>query len=105
MTKMISEQNKYTLMQKNHYQESASKWNLQELDYVVGTFIAHNNWDDYELLFTDIQDLKTKTVLDFGCGPGRNIVKYSDRFNRIDGVDISETNLEKAQIWRKRKSG
>lgn len=29
-------------------------------------------------------------VLDFGCGPGRNIVKYNKRFNRIDGVDIAK---------------
>ena len=28
-------------------------------------------------------------VLDFGCGPGRNLDKYSPNFKRVDGVDIS----------------
>ena len=99
MENIISEENKYTLMQKKHYEGCASKWNLSELDHVVGSFNEHNNWRDYELLFINIPDLKSKIVLDFGCGPGRNIVKYSNRFARIDGVDISQTNLEKAKVW------
>jgi ubiquinone/menaquinone biosynthesis C-methylase UbiE len=44
-------------------------------------------------------DLETKKVLDFGCGPGRNLVKYANRFLRIDGVDLDHLNLENAKKW------
>ena len=95
----IDSSNKYTKMQFEHYEEQANLWDINNLDPVVGSFIQHNNWDDYNYLFKDIDDLKEKTVLDFGCGPGRNIVKYNDQFKNIDGVDISKINLEKAKIW------
>ncbi len=35
-------------------------------------------------------------ALDFGCGPGRAMVKYQDRLDSIDGVDISPKNIDKA---------
>ncbi len=95
----IRENNKYTIMQKRVYEETAKQWNLNNVDPVVGSFHAHNNWTDYEFLFTDIDDLETKTVLDFGCGPGRNLVKFSNRFKQIDGVDIAEGNLQNALLW------
>lgn len=95
---MIDNTNKYTVMQKNQYDDDASKWTVEERDHVVGNFDNHNNWKDYEYLF---KKLKTegKVALDFGCGPGRNIVKYWDQFKRIDGVDISEKNLDNARLW------
>lgn len=86
-------------MQRTVYENEARQWNINNLDPVVGSFIEHNNWSDYEFLFKDIENLNDKVVLDFGCGPGRNIVKYSNTFKRIDGVDIAETNLRNAFIW------
>lgn len=41
---------------------------------------------------------KDKVALDFGCGPGRNIIKYSSWFKRIDGADISPRNIENARV-------
>ena len=99
--KIVFEENKYTQMQKNHYELMASKWNINNLEPVVGSFKAHNAWEDYEYLFKDIDSLSEKIVLDFGCGPGRNLVKYNNRFKRIDGVDIGSINLENAKIWMK----
>lgn len=93
--------NKYTLMQRNQYQSDATHWTIYNLNPVVGTFNAHNEWSDYDFLFKDIDNLETKTVLDFGCGPGRNLVKYSSKFIRIDGIDIGEKNLENALLWVK----
>ncbi len=52
-------------------------------------------------MFKDIINLDFKKVLDFGCGPGRNIVKYNNTFKSIDGVDISQTNLDNSLIWIK----
>lgn len=90
---------KYAKMQKTQYDATAVSWSLTEKDHVVGGFDFHNNWKDYDdYLFKNI-DTTGKIALDFGCGPGRNIVKFADRFQRIDGVDISQVNLDKAQIW------
>lgn len=92
-------ENRYTDMQKSFYETMASSWNVTNRDPVVGSFDAHNNWSDYKFLFNDLSDLKEKRALDFGCGPGRNLVKYADKFNQIDGVDISIKNLENARVW------
>lgn len=93
---MITSDNKYTKMQQKHYDNAASKWSEEDKDHVVGSFDAHNNWSDYELLFDRIENQETKIGLDFGCGPGRNLVKYGKRFARLDGVDISENNIKNA---------
>jgi ubiquinone/menaquinone biosynthesis C-methylase UbiE len=96
---MIQPDNKYTAMQLNSYNNEALTWSEDSPDAVVGSFHAHNNWPDYELLFKGITDTAKKRILDFACGPGRNIVKYKDRFEQIDGVDISPVNIEKAQCY------
>jgi len=91
--------NPYTIMQQNQYDNDASYWNVNDKDIVVGSFDLHNNWSDYnDFLFKNIITAG-KIGLDFGCGPGRNIVKFSNSFERIDGVDISNINLQNAQTW------
>jgi ubiquinone/menaquinone biosynthesis C-methylase UbiE len=96
---MINSNNKYTQMQLREYNNMAANWSENDRDWVVGTFDAHNNWEDYEWLFKNIQDQSEKIGLDFACGPGRNLVKYSKRFKRLDGVDISPINIEKAKLY------
>jgi ubiquinone/menaquinone biosynthesis C-methylase UbiE len=91
--------NKYSLMQKNHYEAEASVWTVEDRNPVVGSFDSHNLWKGYENLFQGIDDLEQKICLDFGCGPGRSISLYYDRFKQIDGVDISENNLINAKKW------
>lgn len=89
--------NKYTDMQRRQYQQAASGNN--KLEDVVGSFNAHNQWEDYEYLFKDIPNPKELVCLDFGCGPGRNLVKYANRFKRIDGVDLIEQNIVNAREY------
>jgi SAM-dependent methyltransferase len=89
--------NDYLNMQNTYYDQEASKWSLENRDPVVGSYDDHNAWADYdEFLFKDI-DTTGKIALDYGCGPGRGIVRFKDRFKRIDGVDISKENLKKAK--------
>ena len=93
--------NKYTEMQRNAYNLDASKWGMSDdaIDHVVGSFNAHNAFIDYDKLFSNQSKLNEKICLDFGCGPGRNLVKYKDTFKRIDGVDISEVNINNAKLY------
>jgi SAM-dependent methyltransferase len=73
----------------------------QAKDVVVGSFDEHNAWPDYdEFLFKDI-DTTGSVALEYGCGPGRNIVKFKDRFARIDGVDIRSELIEYAKQYIK----
>lgn len=91
---------KFIEMQRRQYENEANHWSLNNRDPVVGTFDLHNNWKEYIYLFLDnINDTQNKIMLDFGCGPGRNIVKYNKLFKRIDGVDLCLKNLENALLW------
>ena len=96
---MVSKENKYTQMQLNQYNSLAGSWSENDKDWVVGSFDAHNNWADYENLFKDFHNKSEMIGLDFACGPGRNLVKYKDLFKRLDGVDISPVNIEKAKSY------
>ena len=88
----------YLNMQNKYYDQYAAVWSLQFKDPVVGSYDAHNDWNDYDTyLFKDF-DTTDMVALDYGCGPGRNLVKFHDRFKRIDGVDISNINLEKSRV-------
>lgn len=93
--------NPYTQMQINHYEHDATSWSPENRNPVVGSFDAHNSWPDYELLFRDLtrEQMLNMDALDFACGPGRNLVKYSKQFRSLDGVDLAKANLEKAEIW------
>jgi ubiquinone/menaquinone biosynthesis C-methylase UbiE len=87
----------YLRMQKSWYEDDASKWTIDNRDPVVGSYDGHNNFQDYEThLFKDF-DTTNLTAIEYGCGPGRNLVRFSQRFARVDGVDIAETNLDKAR--------
>jgi ubiquinone/menaquinone biosynthesis C-methylase UbiE len=89
-------------MQKNQYELDASQWTIENKDPVVGGFDLHNSWEDYNTyLFKDINNLSTKICLDFGCGPGRNLVKFKDTFKEIHGVDIAQKNIDNAKLWIK----
>ncbi|GEM_PF-1036968 len=92
---MLSGSQRYAYMQKLFYNQRASLSG----DCVVGSYEEHNFWKDYdEYLMKYVDDsFKDALVLDFGCGPGRNIIKYANRFKRLDGVDISEKNIENAK--------
>lgn len=96
---MISQDNRYTQMQLKQYNHEASQWSETNRNWVVGSFDGHNHWQDYENLFQRFTNESEMIGLDFGCGPGRNLVRYNNRFKRLDGVDISPVNIEKAREY------
>ena len=94
------DKNDYVEMQKTFYKPLASQWRpeLPHRNHVVGWFEEHSAWPGYEHLFANV-DTKDMVALDFGCGPGRGIVKYWNRFKRVDGVDLMDENLRSARWW------
>lgn len=89
---------KYLNMQRQVYDHSANQWSLGNKDPVVGSYAAHNKWADYDLYLFKGFDTRGLVALEYGCGPGRNIIRFAGRFERIDGVDISQVCLDKAKI-------
>ena len=104
---MINSNNPYTQLQQKIYDRLALE-DSQQIGFrpregksgMVQGLEAHNAYVDYTTyLWKDIDDLNSKDVLDFGCGPGRNLIHYSGTFKSIDGVDIAEKNLDIARVW------
>jgi len=96
----MSDKDTYANMQKTKYEGKAQRWRVHgdHRNAVVGGFNEHNNWKGYELLHKGV-DTENLVMLDFGCGPGRNVVKYWEDFKRVDGVDIGSLNIENAKKW------
>lgn len=96
----------YAQMQISQYERGARNSRVDagkmQDDHVVGSFDLHNQWPDhheYLIRHSKLGDTKSLVALDFACGPGRNIVLYKDRFQRIDGVDLSLANLKNAEKY------
>lgn len=79
------------------------KYNLnQKIHYYFGTSnhdIHNTNPEYWKVLLRPItenpQKFKNSIALDFGCGKGRNILNLNSMeiFSRVDGVDISVSNI------------
>lgn len=87
--------NKYSIMQKN--QMNAQSHNMR------GNHVEHDSNEEYwNILLREVMNSplswKDKTALDFGCGWGRNIRNLHDiaDWKFVDGVDISEHNIDAA---------
>ncbi len=83
-------------MQNKYYDEQAILWNLSNKDPVLGTYELYDKWTDCDIyLFQNIQT-KDQVASEYGCDPGKNLIKFSDIFLRIDGVDISKLIYKKS---------
>lgn len=96
----------YVGMQRRIYESAAAADCISEGhiegDHVVGTWNKHDEWSDYgEYLMRHVPPDGSWLAIDYGCGPGRNLRRWSSLFKRIDGVDISAKNLENARVFLK----
>jgi SAM-dependent methyltransferase len=92
----------YVKMQKRFYDLYADKVSpgIVQGDWVIGSWRAHDEWADYdEFLMKYVPRNETWVAIDYGCGPGRNLRRWSPIFARIDGVDISQKNLDNARVF------
>jgi len=86
-------------MIKKFWADQASGWSLSNKNPLVGWYAEHNQDPrEEEILFRGVP-LKVGTLaLEYGCGPGRNMIKFKDHFQRIDGADISQEILDKLPL-------
>jgi SAM-dependent methyltransferase len=91
---------KYRQMQKRHYSSVPAHDGMMR-NAVVGCFDEHEKYPYEKFLLMDIapENLPKMVALDFGCGPGRMILRLAPLFERVDGVDISPTCIETADRW------
>ena len=87
----------YMHMQKNLY-KVLSKRDIKK--FCVGSFDEHQKYD-YESKLLKHFSGKSEKALDYGCGSGRMIKKFSKYFSQVDGVDIVKNNLEYAKNYCK----
>jgi ubiquinone/menaquinone biosynthesis C-methylase UbiE len=98
----LKSDSEYIQAYQKFYDDGARQWSVSYRDAIVGSFDQQNAWKDYDdFLFKGVEDTENKIALDIGTGPGRNIVKFNKKFKQIDGVDISQVNLDNATIWCK----
>ncbi len=84
-------------MVEDFWNGEASRWSIQNRNPLVGWYDQHNaDPKEAELLFGKIPNIPGDLVaLEYGCGPGRNLIKFKDFFSQIDGADISKEILKK----------
>jgi SAM-dependent methyltransferase len=95
----------YLEMQHDRYEIRAkatvigAKGIIPESDEVIGNYSQHGGfpYDDNILKNLD-KNPAICSVLEYGCGPGRNLVRMSSKFSKVSGVDISEQNIANAEI-------
>lgn len=52
----------------------------------------------FSLIYSKIdKDFKPRSILDYGCGPGRMVIPFSSYTKEIVGIDISEDMLKEAE--------
>lgn len=79
------------------WKDQASGWSLTNRNPLVGWYDDHMaDPNEKKYLFDAIPIKESDIALEYGCGPGRNMIKFKDLFARIDGADISKDILEKA---------
>jgi SAM-dependent methyltransferase len=95
------EDNAYSQMQRTYYNAEAKRWAPHAPNAIVGHWDGHNDWQEYNRLWDGLET-KGTIALDWATGPGRNIIKWRNKFRQIDGVDFFGL-IEAAKIYLKDK--
>ena len=91
---MVNPDNKYTRMQKEKMNAETKRMSIQN----------HRQHDSNPMYWSELlgdvsgspEGWKDKVALDFGCGCGRNVINLLNLadWKRVDGIDISENNID-----------
>jgi SAM-dependent methyltransferase len=98
LARLQSDEKRYAAMQKASYSvDPKNEFEVKEA--VVGHYDAHEQYPYERYLLRDVPDPNQATALDFGCGPGRMLLRMSKILGRVDGVDISKQLIGVARQW------
>jgi len=90
-------------MQEDWYTNSANEGQFEEgkciSDRVVGNFSAHEQFQYEDYLLKYYKPCFNDAILEYGCGPGRQMKRMQQFVGRVDGCDISQKNLDNAKIY------
>tara|TARA_R110002153_G_scaffold193233_5_gene346616 strand:- start:1263 stop:1994 length:732 start_codon:yes stop_codon:yes gene_type:complete len=78
------------------YDSRADNWTDHESDAVNAMYERFGDLQDQHL-FPENIDTSCMSVLEYGCGTGRNLWRYKNNFDYLRGVDISQSALKKAK--------
>jgi len=95
---------KQTLDLKQVAENTLEHYNQRALDFWQGTQ-DHDVSQNIGALLEHIQGKPPSTILDFGCGPGRDLKAFTDLGHVVVGLDGSEKFAEMArrqgyEVWR-----
>jgi SAM-dependent methyltransferase len=79
----------------NFETEAFTRTDSSEL--VVGSYVHHEGMDYERWLLSGVSIRPGARALEYGCGPGRMVLRLAPRFARIDGIDISQEVLDVAR--------
>jgi SAM-dependent methyltransferase/uncharacterized coiled-coil protein SlyX len=79
----------------NFATEAFTRTDSSEL--VVGSYVHHEGVDYERWLLAGVSVRRGALALEYGCGPGRMMLRLAPRFARIDGIDISQEVLDVAR--------
>lgn len=65
-------------------------------EFVVGSYEAHEQFAYDRWLIGGVRLTEGCVAIEYGCGPGRMLLRLAPSFHRVDGVDISPELLEVA---------
>lgn len=66
-------------------------------EMVVGSYVLHEAYDYEERLLGGVRVSASALAIEYGCGPGRMLLRLAPLFARVDGVDISPEVIEVAR--------
>ena len=75
--------------------EAFTRTDTSEL--VVGSYVHHEAVDYERWLLAGVSTRPGALALEYGCGPGRMMLRLAPRFARVDGIDMSQEVLDVAK--------
>ena len=96
---------RYLEMERAHYSELVARSNfsaetftrVDSAEMVVGSYSQHEAFDYERWLLSGVAIGTSAVALEYGCGPGRMLLRLAPHFHRVDGADISPEVLDVAR--------
>jgi SAM-dependent methyltransferase len=84
------------LVRRSHFQDE-SFTSADRGEFVVGSYAQQERFDYERWLLGGLTIGLDARALEYGCGPGRMMLRLAPRFARVDGIDISPEVVEVAR--------